>query len=87
MGTDPGGESMLFSYFDGTWSSCDWLLRCLGLHAVDFNVAMLYRMVEKNAAKRPSANEALSFPVINQKLEVQIFYAVMLMTWHALGSR
>jgi len=58
----------------------------MSLRAVDFHVAVLNRMVEKNAAKRPSANEALSFPVVNQKLEVQILYAVMLTIWHAQGS-
>jgi len=32
-------------------------------------------MVNKNAEKRPSATEALSFPVISQKLEVQFICA------------
>ena len=43
------------------------------------DVDVLDRMVEKNAAKRPSATEALSFPVVNQKLKVQLCCAVMLM--------
>jgi len=35
------------------------------------DVAVLNRMVEKDAAKRPSATEALAFPVVSQKLEVR----------------
>jgi len=36
-------------------------------------VDVVCRMVDKNATKRPSATEALAFPVIAQSLEVLFF--------------
>lgn len=54
------------------------------------NVTFLFRMVDKNAAKRPSATEALSFPVVSKPYQVLVlsfFYEIYCILFSKKGKK
>jgi len=42
---------------------------------VAVSIVVLSRMVQRSADKRPSATEALTFPVVAQPLDVRFFHS------------